>query len=126
MTHITSPTRIPAAGTRPKIIEEFIGRVNSGTGEVSIARMDSPSGWSEPPQTPEFNEYTMVLEGELEVRSAGSSHTVRAGEAFIAERGVEVQYSTPGPHGARYMAVCVPAFTPESVHRAEDCDHTPG
>ena len=117
MTHILKPTQVPAVGSKPKIIEEFIGRVNSGTEEVSIARMKSPSGWVEPAQTPRFNEYTLVLEGALHVRQGGVEIVVHANEAFIAEAGVEVRYSTPGPDGAVYVAVCVPAFSVEEVNR---------
>jgi mannose-6-phosphate isomerase-like protein (cupin superfamily) len=117
MTHIKIPTKVPAAGTKPKIIEEFIGLVNSNTDEVSIARMKSPAGWIEPPQTPEFNEYTVVLKGAVHILINGKETIVRANEAFIAEKGAEVQYSTPGPDGAEYIAVCVPAFSIDKVHR---------
>ena len=119
MTHILKPTVIPAAGTKPKIIEEFIGRVNSDTDEISIARMKSPPGWIEPPQKPEFNEYTIVLKGTLHVHQENEEIIVNANEAFIAAKGIEVQYSTPGPDGAEYFAVCVPAFSMEKVHRKE-------
>jgi len=116
-THIPSPTRIVAAGSPPKSIEEYVGRVNSGTAAVSVAHMRSPSGWVEPGQTPAFDEYTVVLAGMLRVRHAGGTIDVRAGEAVIAHRGEWVQYSSPGPEGAEYIAVCVPAFSPETVHR---------
>ena len=116
-THLTAPTVIRAVGNKPKTIEEFIGRVNSKTDEVSIARMKSPAGWIEPGQTPDFDEYTLVLKGMLRVMTTSGVHEVRAGEAIIAERGEWVQYSTPGPDGAEYIAVCMPAFSPESVHR---------
>ena len=116
-THIPSPTRIVAAGSPPKSIEEYVGRVNSGTAAVSVAHMRSPSGWVEPGQTPAFDEYTVVLSGMLRVRHAGGTIDVRAGEAVIAHRGEWVQYSSPGPEGAEYIAVCVPAFSPETVHR---------
>ena len=116
-TLIASPKIIQAAGNKPKVIEEFIGRVNSQTSAVSIARMTSPSGWSEPGQTPEFDEYTLVLRGMLRVASKTVSIEVTAGQAVIAQRGEWVQYSTPGPEGAEYIAVCLPAFSPESVHR---------
>ena len=116
-THIPKPTRIEAAGRPPKSIEEFVGRVNSRTEAVSIARMISPSGWSEPGQTPEFDEYTVVLRGKLHVKLADGELDVAAGEAIIVERGGWVQYSTPDPAGAEYIAVCLPAFSPESVHR---------
>jgi mannose-6-phosphate isomerase-like protein (cupin superfamily) len=112
-----TPTRIQAAGTKPKIIEEFIGRVNSRTSSVSIARMKSPSGWLEPGQTPEFDEYTVVLHGMLRVTTKDGTIDVTAGQAIIAHRGEWVQYSTPGPEGAEYLAVCLPAFSPETVHR---------
>jgi len=116
-THIPSPTRIVAAGHPPKSIEEHIGRVNSGTAAVSVAHMRSPSGWVEPGQTPAFDEYTVVLAGMLRVRHPNGTIDVRAGEAVVAHRGEWVQYSSPGPEGAEYIAVCVPAFSPETVHR---------
>lgn len=119
MTRIPTPTQIPAAGNKPKVIEEFIGRVNSQTNEVSIARMKSPPGWVEPAQTPEFNEYILVLKGQLHIIKNGEPIIVRADEAFIAEKGIRVQYSTPDPEGAEYIAVCVPGFSPETVHRHE-------
>lgn len=115
--HINKPATIKAAGNKPKIIQEFVGRVNSGTGDVSIARMKSPPGWIEPGQTPEFDEYTLVLKGMLRVATKDGSHDVKAGEAIIINKGEWVQYSTPGPEGAEYLAVCMPAFSPESVHR---------
>jgi mannose-6-phosphate isomerase-like protein (cupin superfamily) len=115
--HIKKPTVIKAAGNKPKTIEEFIGRVNSRTNAVSIARMKSPAGWIEPGQTPEFDEYTVVLHGMLRVLTKNGSHDVKAGEAIITNKGEWVQYSTPGPGGAEYIAVCLPAFSPESVHR---------
>ena len=116
-THITHPSRIPAAGTKPKIIEEFFGRVNSDTHDVSIARMSSPPGWSEPGQTPEFDEFTLVLKGTLRVAYAGGTIDVNAGEAVVAHRGEWVQYSSPQSRGAQYIAVCIPAFSPQLVHR---------
>lgn len=116
-TLIESPTIIEAAGNKSKIIEEYIGRVNSGASALSIARMRSPGGWIEPGQTPEFDEYTLVLRGELRVTSKEGSVDVRAGQAVIAHRGEWVQYSTPNPEGAEYIAVCLPAFSLESVHR---------
>jgi mannose-6-phosphate isomerase-like protein (cupin superfamily) len=116
-TLISSPSVVKAAGNKPKVIEEFIGRVNSGTGGVSIARMRSPGGWVEPGQTPEFDEYTLVLHGVLRVTSRRGSLDVAAGQAVIAHRGEWVQYSTPGPEGAEYVAVCLPAFSPTTVHR---------
>jgi mannose-6-phosphate isomerase-like protein (cupin superfamily) len=114
---IPAPTRIVAAGEPPKIIEEFIGRVNSQTAVVSIARMVSPSGWSEPGQTPEFDEYTVVLRGQLQVEMKDKTEIVSAGQAVICPRGQWVRYSTPGPDGAEYVAVCLPAFSPQAVHR---------
>jgi len=115
--HIPSPTRIVAAGNLPKAIDEYIGRVNSGTSTVSVAHMRSPQGWVEPGQTPAFDEYTVVLAGMLRVRHTGGTIDVSAGESVIARRGEWVQYSSPGPEGAEYIAVCVPAFSPETVHR---------
>ena len=115
--HIAKPTRVEAAGVPPKTIEEFIGRVNSGTTAVSIARMRSPEGWSEPAQTPEFDEYTLVLHGMLRVTHKQGAINVREGEAVIAHRGEWVQYSSPEPGGAEYIAVCIPAFSPKTVHR---------
>jgi len=115
--HIGSPSIIAAAGNKPKVIEEYVGRVNSGDGAVSIARMKSPSGWVEPGQTPEFDEYTVVLRGTLRVTTRGGSVDVHAGQAVVAEKGEWVQYSTPGDDGAEYIAVCLPAFSMESVHR---------
>jgi mannose-6-phosphate isomerase-like protein (cupin superfamily) len=114
---IDAPTRIHAHGQPPKVIEEFIGRVNSGTAEVSVARMISPPGWSEPGQTPEFAEYTLVLRGMLHVESRDGSYDVSAGQAIIIEPGEWVRYSTPGAEGAEYVAVCLPAFSPDTVHR---------
>jgi mannose-6-phosphate isomerase-like protein (cupin superfamily) len=116
-THIKSPSTIEAAGNKPKIIEEFIGRVNSQTSSLSIARMRSPSGWVEPGQTPAFDEFTVVLRGMLRVRSKAGILDVQAGEAVIAHKGEWVQYSTPGEEGAEYVAVCLPAFSVETVHR---------
>jgi mannose-6-phosphate isomerase-like protein (cupin superfamily) len=114
---INAPTRIQAHGQPPKTIEEYIGRVNSQTTAVSIARMISPSGWSEPAQTPEFTEYTVVLRGSLRVETKSSVHDVTAGQGIIIERGEWVRYSTPGAEGAEYIAVCLPAFSPDTVHR---------
>ena len=118
-TFIQKPTIIEAAGQPPKSIEEFIGRVNSGTAAVSIARMKSPSGWLEPGQTPEFDEYTVVLQGCLHVKLKDADYDVAAGQAIIAKAGEWVQYSSPDPAGAEYIAVCLPAFSPETVHREE-------
>ena len=114
---IQNPTVIRAAGSPPKQIEEFIGRVNSGTTEVSIARMMSPAGWSEPGQAPEFNEYTVVLKGTLKVKLREQETEITAGQAIVVEAGEWVQYSTPHEGGAEYIAVCLPAFSPENVHR---------
>jgi mannose-6-phosphate isomerase-like protein (cupin superfamily) len=114
---IARPIVIPAAGEPPKIIEEFIGRVNSATHAISIAKMTSPSGWREPGQTPEFDEYTIVLKGELQVETRDALHKVAAGQAIIVSAGEWVRYSTPGPEGAQYIAVCLPGFSPETVHR---------
>jgi mannose-6-phosphate isomerase-like protein (cupin superfamily) len=116
-TLIAAPTVIQAAGNKPKRIEEFVGRVNSKTAAVSVARMQSPSGWVEPGQTPEFDEYTVVLRGSLRVTSRQGSIDVQAGQAVITHKGEWVQYSTPGPEGAEYVAVCLPAFSPDTVHR---------
>lgn len=116
-TLIPKPSIVRAAGSKPKIIEEYIGRVNSKTDGVSVARMQSPSGWSEPGQTPEFEEYTIVLRGTLRVTTRNGAMDVRAGQALIAHRGEWVRYSTPLPEGAEYISVCLPAFTPETVHR---------
>ena len=118
-TLIEQPTKIEAAGTPPKSIEEFIGRVNSGTGELSIARMKSPQGWQEPGQTPEFEEFTVVLKGCLQVETKESTIQVHAGQAIITHAGEWVRYSTPGKEGAEYVAVCLPAFSSDTVHRDE-------
>ena len=114
---ISSPTIIEAAGNKPKKIEEFVGRVNSDSAEVSVARMTSPEGWVEPGQRPDFEEVTLVLEGMLRVEHEGGKLDVRAGEAVVTRPGEWVRYSTPEPGGARYVAVCLPAFSPETVHR---------
>ncbi|MCY2988871.1 MAG: cupin [Planctomycetota bacterium] len=116
---IQKPTVIEAAGQPPKSIEEFIGRVNSGTAAVSIARMKSPSGWLEPGQTPEFDEYTVVLRGSLHVTLKDTAFDVGAGQAIIVKAGEWVQYSSPHLDGAEYIAVCLPAFSPDTVHREE-------
>lgn len=116
-TLIPSPTQIKAAGNKPKIIDEFIGRVNSHTDAVSIARMQSPGGWVEPGQTPQFDEYTVVLKGMLRVTHKGGTIDVRAGQAVITHAGEWVQYGSPEPGGAEYIAVCLPAFSMETVHR---------
>jgi ethanolamine utilization protein EutQ len=116
-TLIAQPTRIAAAGTKPKLIDEYIGRVNSKHAAVSVAHMRSPQGWSEPGQTPEFDEFTVVLRGMLRVSSSSGELDVSAGQAVIAPAGEWVQYSTPNPEGAEYVAVCLPAFSPDTVHR---------
>lgn len=114
---IKAPTRIQAHGQPPKTIEEFVGRANSKTESVSIARMVSPAGWAEPGQTPQFDEFTIVLRGELQVETRAGVDRVSVGQAIIISRGEWVRYSTPGPEGAEYIAVCLPAFSPDSVHR---------
>ncbi len=114
---ILQPKTIEAAGNKPKIIEEYVGRVNTGTERLSVARMRSPGGWEEPGQTPEFDEYTVVLRGTLRVTSRENSIDVHAGQAVIAHRGEWVQYSTPGAEGAEYVAICLPAFSMDTVHR---------
>lgn len=115
--HIAKPTRIQGAGNKPKTIDEYVGRVNSGTGPVSVAHMKSPQGWVEPGQRPEFDEYTLVLAGSLRVEHEGGSLEIEAGQAVIARRGEWVRYSTPGPRGAEYVAICLPAFTLDAAHR---------
>jgi quercetin dioxygenase-like cupin family protein len=116
-TLIASPTVIEAAGNKPKRIEEFVGRVNSGESRLSVARMKSPAGWVEPAQTPAFDEFTIVLAGTLRVTHRGGALDVRAGQAIVTHAGDWVQYSTPEPDGAEYVAVCLPAFSPDTVHR---------
>ena len=117
--HIKAPTVIEAAGDMPKKIEEFVGRVNSDTAALSMARMTSPSGWEESAQTPQFDEYTLVLDGMLRVTTKDSTIDVHAGQAVIAHKGEWVSYSTPGESGAQFIAVCLPAFSPDAVHREE-------
>jgi mannose-6-phosphate isomerase-like protein (cupin superfamily) len=114
---IPAPSVVEAAGNKPKIIEEYIGRVNSDNSTVSIARMKSPSGWQEPGQTPEFDEYTVVLRGLLRVKTKDETIDVREGQAIVCRRGEWVQYSSPDESGAEYVAVCLPAFSIDSVHR---------
>ena len=114
---ITSPTRITAVGNKPKLIEEFIGRVNSGETRLSLAHMRSPGGWVEPGQTPEFDEFTVVLAGTLRVTHRGGTLEAQAGQTVITRAGEWVQYSTPDAEGADYIAVCLPAFSPQTVHR---------
>jgi len=118
-TLIARPTIISAAGNKPKTIEEFAGRVNSGHSGVSVAHMLSPEGWREPGQRPEFEEITVVLKGLLRVEHAGGALDVQAGQAIVAHPGEWVRYSSPHPGGAEYIAVCVPAFSPDTVHRDE-------
>ncbi|HEV2361968.1 MAG TPA: hypothetical protein VGS21_09725 [Acidimicrobiales bacterium] len=117
LVHITDPIRIEAAGTPVKLISEFVGRVATGDSSVSIAVMESPEGWSEPGQTPDFDEYSLVLEGELHAETSEGTTAVTAGQAVHSPAGSWVRYSTPLPGGARYVSVCVPAFTPDTVHR---------
>jgi mannose-6-phosphate isomerase-like protein (cupin superfamily) len=117
VTRIDNPFIVPAAGNLPKRIAEYVGRVNSNTSTLSIAQMKSPSGWQEPGQTPEFDEYTVVLKGMLRVETRSETIDVSAGQAVVAHKGEWVRYSTPGSEGAEYIAVCVPAFAPETVHR---------
>jgi mannose-6-phosphate isomerase-like protein (cupin superfamily) len=114
---INQPTRVEAAGNKPKLIDEYIGRVNSKTSQVSIAHMRSPGGWVEPGQRPEFDEYTVVLRGMLVVKHKKGSQEVKAGQAVLVSRGEWVQYSSPSAEGAEYIAVCLPAFSMETVHR---------
>ena len=114
-TLIEKPTIVQAAGNKPKLIDEYVGRVNSKSTTLSVAHMRSPEGWSEPGRTPEFDEYTIVLKGMLRVTHKDGQMEVRAGQAVVAHRGEWVQYSTP--QGAEYIAVCLPAFSPETVHR---------
>jgi mannose-6-phosphate isomerase-like protein (cupin superfamily) len=114
---IEGPTTVEAAGTKPKLIHEFVGRVNTGEERLSVARMHSPQGWIEPGQRPEFDEYTLVLRGALRVEFDGGELDVAAGQAVHTAPGEWVRYSSPGPDGAEYVAVCLPAFAPETVHR---------
>jgi len=116
---IERPTVIDCVGTKPKQIQEFAGRVNSGHAAVSVARMVSPTGWTEPGQRPEFEEITVVLKGSLHVEYEGGALDVKAGQAVVTSPGEWVRYSTPGPEGAEYVAVCLPAFSPTTVHRDE-------
>lgn len=116
-TFISKATQIEAAGNKPKIIREYMGRVNSKTQDLSVAHMTSPGGWEEPGQTPEFDEYTLVLKGLLRVKHKDGTLEVGPGQAVIAHQGEWVQYSTPHPEGADYIAICLPAFSLENVHR---------
>ena len=114
---IEGPSRVEAAGTKPKLIDEYVGRVNTGEDRVSVAHMRSPAGWVEPGQRPEFDEYTVVLSGRIEVEHDGGTLSVAAGQAVLTRAGEWIRYSTP--EGAEYIAVCVPAFAPDTVHRDE-------
>ncbi len=116
---IEGPSVIDSAGTKPKRIEEYVGRVNTKDEGLSVARMVSPSGWVEPGQRPDFREITLVLKGTLQVEHEGGTLSVRAGQAVITDAGEWIRYSTPGPEGAEYVAVCLPAFSPDTVHRDE-------
>jgi mannose-6-phosphate isomerase-like protein (cupin superfamily) len=118
-TLVAQPTRISAAGNKPKLIDEYIGRVNTRTESASVAHMRSPQGWQEPGQTPEFEEFTLVLKGKLRVRHKDGEMEIAAGQAVITHPGEWVQYSTPFDGGAEYIAICLPAFSLETVHRDE-------
>jgi len=118
-TLIAKPTRIQAAGNKPKLIDEYVGRVNSKTSAASVAHMRSPAGWLEPGQTPEFEEFTIVLKGMIRVEHNGGSIDVHAGQAVVTHAGEWIRYSTPEEGGAEYIAVCLPAFSMETVHRDE-------
>jgi mannose-6-phosphate isomerase-like protein (cupin superfamily) len=117
---IENPSRVEAAGTKPKLIDEFVGRVNTGEERLSVARMTSPQGWVEPGQRPDFDEWTLVLDGTLSVEHEAGSVDVRAGQAIHVRGGEWVRYSTPYAGGAEYVAVCLPAFSPDTVHRDDD------
>ena len=117
---IENPSRVEAAGTKPKVIDEFVGRVNTGEERLSVARMNSPQGWVEPGQRPDFDEWTLVLDGTLTVEHETGSVDVRAGQGILVRGGEWVRYSTPYPGGAEYVAVCLPAFSPDTVHRDDD------
>jgi mannose-6-phosphate isomerase-like protein (cupin superfamily) len=116
-TLIAAPTRVEAAGNKPKLIDEYIGRVNSATSAASVAHMRSPGGWQEPGQTPEFDEFTVVLKGMLRVEHREGAIDVRSGQGVMAHRGEWVRYGTPEPDGAEYIAICLPAFSMDTVHR---------
>lgn len=118
-TLIESPSRIEAAGTKPKIIDEYVGRANTGEGRLSVAHMRSPAGWEEPGQRPEFDEYTVVLKGAVHVEHEGGTIVVDAGQAVLTRAGEWIRYATPGAEGAEYIAICLPAFSPATVHRDE-------
>lgn len=114
---IEAPTRIEAAGNKPKLIDEYFGHVNSGTAALSIAHMRSPNGWVEPGQRPDFDEYTVVLRGSLRVEHEDGAFDVDAGQAILTKKGEWIRYSTPHEEGAEYIAICLPAFSPDTVHR---------
>ncbi len=116
-TLITQPTRVEAAGNKPKLIDEFVGQVNTGDSGVSIARMRSPGGWIEPGQAPDFDEFTLVLAGNLRVEHRDGVIEVSSGQAVVVRRGEWVRYSTPDPSGAEYVAICLPAFSLDAAHR---------
>ena len=116
-THLPAPTRVEAAGNKTKLIDEYVGRLNSGHSQVSIAHMRSPGGWEEPGQSPEFDEFTLVLAGRLRVTGESETIDVTAGQAVVVPAGEWVRYSTPDPEGAEYVAVCLPAFSPDLVRR---------
>lgn len=116
---IEAPTTVEASGNKPKQIEEYVGRVNSGHSELSVARMVSPSGWAEPGQRPEFMEITVVLKGRIRLEYEGGEYDIAAGQAVVTEPGEWIRYSTPHADGAEYIAVCLPAFSPTTVHRDE-------
>ncbi|MBI3759893.1 MAG: cupin domain-containing protein [Deltaproteobacteria bacterium] len=118
-THIKAPTRIQAAGNKPKLIDEYVGRVNSQTTALSVAHMHSPGGWIEPSQRPKFEEFTIVLKGMVRVEHDGGTIDVHPGQAIIAHAGERVRYSTPLDEGADYIAVCLPAFSPDTVQRED-------
>ena len=117
---IRKPSVIESAGNKPKLIREYFGRINSHTAEVSVAHMESPPGWVEPGQTPEFNEYTLVMRGMLRVEYDGGISDIHAGQAILTRKGEWIRYSTPEAEGAEYIAVCLPAFSPETVHRDQE------
>jgi mannose-6-phosphate isomerase-like protein (cupin superfamily) len=117
---IENPSRVEAAGTKPKLIDEFVGRVNTAEERLSVARMNSPQGWVEPGQRPDFDEWTLVLDGTLTVEHEAGSFDVRSGQAILVRGGEWVRYSTPYAGGAEYVAVCLPAFSPDTVHRDDD------
>jgi mannose-6-phosphate isomerase-like protein (cupin superfamily) len=117
---INEPTIVKAAGNKEKIIKEFFGAVNSGNKDISVAVMNSPGGWLEPGQTPEFDEYTVVIKGELHIKVIDKEFDIKSGQAVLIKKGEWVQYSTPNPEGTHYLSVCIPAFSPDTVHRDEE------